>query len=80
MPVPNTEARSLLQVARRNGDNLETVRASITITAAQLAELRLWSAREPWLAERIRNLIHFRRQVLREFNRLVEKTSTESAA
>ena len=66
---PVAEARSLLHIARRLG-NVAAVRNTIAFEVKHARKLRLWSAREPWLAERIRNLIRFRRQVLREFDRL----------
>jgi len=71
-PTPAAEARSLYVIARRIG-NVEAVRNTIMLEAKHAGELRLWSAREPWLAERIQNLVAFRRRVLTEFDRLTKK-------
>ena len=69
---PLVEAAALVKLIGRNGDDVESLRALIGVSDAELAELREWAASSsPVIAVGIENMIRFRAQVALEFERLV---------
>jgi phage protein U len=68
---PRKEARQLVQMLGRNGDDIRSLRALICITDGERAKLRAWADEEPELVSGIEQAIAFRDAVLREFDRLV---------
>jgi hypothetical protein len=72
------EARSLFAMLQRNrnGDDIQTLRELISISAREEAELREWAAfSSPTVAVGIENMLCFRAAVLVAFDRLVAQRS-----
>ena len=66
------EAKTLARLIGNNGDTIETLRELISVSPAEEAELRTWTACSPSLARtRIDNKLRFRAEVLEQLERLV---------
>jgi hypothetical protein len=70
---PKIEARALHSLIGRGFESPESLRALIDVSPIDLKELSRWAQNRPELETRIESAINFRRKVLQEFNRLVEK-------
>jgi hypothetical protein len=66
------EALALHALLGRNGDDVESLRRLISVSPTEQAELAEWAAcSPPAVAVGIENMLRFRSEVAREFDRLV---------
>lgn len=69
-----TEARCIFEMVGRNGDDVNSLRRLIGVSASEEAELREWAAcAPPATAVGIEHMIRFRAAVLAEFETLVSR-------
>ena len=66
------EARALYKMLGRNGDDVQCLRSLIMVSPTDEQELRDWAAcSTPRIAVGIETILHYRQEVLRQFDRLV---------
>jgi hypothetical protein len=74
------EARALFRMLGRNGDDVNSLRALISLTPKEKAELADWAAcTSPLISVRIEAMLTYRREVLLQFNRLVASSQNTDA-
>ncbi len=67
------EALAVYAMLGKNGDSIESLRQLIAVSPIEKAELEEWAAcSSPAIALGIEHMISYRRQVLLQFDRLVE--------
>jgi hypothetical protein len=79
LPPPKNEARALVDLAKRSKrESVRSLRALIAVNAKEKEELRNWALNRPELARRIEAVLVFRREVLREFERLLNERHSKN--
>lgn len=66
------EARALVVMVGRNGDDAASLRRLIGVSASEEVELRRWAEESPELAVRIEGVLFYRADVLAEFEALMK--------
>jgi hypothetical protein len=76
--APREEALSLFALVGRNGDTVESVRELIAVPHSIETALLLYAQRNPEDALGIERVLHFRRRVAEEFERLARENRVGS--